>query len=310
MKNGIFYFLFFIFCSILLGNCKYTTNYSNSTSGKYSASTVTKQNIIITFDSKNVINKIEDFYISTNEKSNVTIANYNWSETPCSINSENKYLWNYQRFTFSDNTVSNSAPQIIAEFNSEKGNVKNVFSYFFTTDNNKTNNTWEENYKTLSNYKTDVRYDVWNYKKITYQDVSFDDDILYYSYNGIVQNVEKIYPETEGYTDIQLFGGDSSFAGFEYRLDTTAYIETVSITFTDSLSEPINNCLFTIIGFSSADNSNYFKIYDYQNDGFLNFAGGQTFLVNKYIDRIRFFFSSNNSSKGKRNVKVSNIKIN
>ena len=53
-----------------------------------------------------------------------------------------------------------------------------------------------ENFYTSNNEKSDASIlnqdwseDVWNYKKITYQDISFD-DILYYVYNGTLKNID------------------------------------------------------------------------------------------------------------------------
>lgn len=59
------------------------------------------------------VSKIEVFYLTTSASSGVTTSTSGWSTTPTATTTKNKYIWSYQKTTYTDNSTSSSTPAII-----------------------------------------------------------------------------------------------------------------------------------------------------------------------------------------------------
>lgn len=59
------------------------------------------------------ISKIEVFYLTTSASSGVTTSTSGWSTTPTATTTTDKYIWSYQKTTYTDSSTSLSTPAII-----------------------------------------------------------------------------------------------------------------------------------------------------------------------------------------------------
>ena len=59
------------------------------------------------------ISKIEVFYLTTSASSGVTTSTSGWSMTPTATTTTDKYIWSYQKTTYTDSLTSSSTPAII-----------------------------------------------------------------------------------------------------------------------------------------------------------------------------------------------------
>lgn len=59
------------------------------------------------------ISSITNYYLVTSASSGVTTSTSGWSTTPSATTTTNKYLWNYEKITYTDSTTANTAPHII-----------------------------------------------------------------------------------------------------------------------------------------------------------------------------------------------------
>ena len=59
------------------------------------------------------VSKIEVFYLTTSASSGITTSTSGWSTTPTATTTKNKYIWSYQKTTYTDNSTSSSTPAII-----------------------------------------------------------------------------------------------------------------------------------------------------------------------------------------------------
>ncbi len=137
-------------------------------------------------------------------------------------------------------------------------------------------------------------------------------NISYYGYNAILKNIDLINTE-DGYAELTLLGGENSFQHIEYNFNNTTYIKSINISFLDTLSKPLEQCYFSLSFFSKDGNgrySNYETIYNYKEGIFLDFKESQNFTIDKEIDGIQLFFSSNNSEFSKRVIKLYKIEAN
>lgn len=115
-----------------------------------------------------------------------TTAPSSWSTSVPTMTTSNKYLWNYERITYTNNTTSDSAKRVIGVYGNtgatgakgpqgEKGNtgatgngIKSITNYYLATTaaSGVTTSTsgWTTSVQTIT---TSKKY-LWNYEKITY----------------------------------------------------------------------------------------------------------------------------------------------
>ena len=145
---------------------------------------------------KSVTNK---YQVSTSN----TTAPTTWSDTPQTMTSTNKYLWNYEIITYSDNTTSTSTPAVIGTYGEkgDKGNtgtgVKDVVAEYYLSSSNttQTGGSWSE---TQPAYKKDYYY--WTRTKITWTDntTTYTTPILVEEINSLNQSVTSLKIKADG----------------------------------------------------------------------------------------------------------------
>lgn len=68
------------------------------------------------------ISSITNYYLTTSASSGVTTSTSGWSITPTATTTTNKYLWNYEKITYTDNTTVSTSPCIIGVYG-DKGDA-------------------------------------------------------------------------------------------------------------------------------------------------------------------------------------------
>lgn len=59
------------------------------------------------------IKSVTNYYLTNNSSSGVTTATTGWATAPTATTTSNKYIWCYQKITYTDDTTSNTTPAII-----------------------------------------------------------------------------------------------------------------------------------------------------------------------------------------------------
>ena len=139
---------------------------------------------------KSVTNK---YQVSTSN----TTAPTSWSNTPQTMTATNKYLWNYEIITYSDNTTTTSTPAVIGVYgdkgqtgNTGKG-VKGVVAEYYLSNSESTQSggSWTT---TQPTYKENHYY--WTRTKITWTDdtVTYTTPILVEQINSLNKSVASL----------------------------------------------------------------------------------------------------------------------
>lgn len=71
------------------------------------------------------ISSITEYYLATSAASGVTTSTSGWTTAVQTVNANKKYLWNYEKITYTDGTVQNTAPVIIGTYG-DKGDPGNT----------------------------------------------------------------------------------------------------------------------------------------------------------------------------------------
>ena len=116
------------------------------------------------------VSSITNYYLASASSSGVTTSTTGWTTTVQSMTSTKKYLWNYEKVTYTDNSTVNTTPCIIGNF-AEDGNegkgIKSITEYYQVSNSNTTAPTsWLTTVPTL----TSTNKYLWNYEVITYTD--------------------------------------------------------------------------------------------------------------------------------------------
>ena len=119
---------------------------------------------------KSVTNK---YQVSTSN----TTAPTSWSDTPQTMTPTNKYLWNYEIITYSNNTTTNSKPAVIGTYG-DKGqagtngtSVSKITEYYAVSSSNSSAPA-DSSFKTTMQTMTATNKYLWNYEIITFSDNS------------------------------------------------------------------------------------------------------------------------------------------
>lgn len=126
------------------------------------------------------VSKITNYYLATNSSSGVTTSTSGWTEGVQSVSSSKKYLWNYEKVTYTDNSTSTTTPCIIGAYGDtgpqggqgpqgvqgDTGNgIKSIAEYYaVSASNSSAPSSWSTSVPTM----TSTNKYLWNYEVITY----------------------------------------------------------------------------------------------------------------------------------------------
>lgn len=127
------------------------------------------------------ISSVTEYYLATASSSGVTTTTTGWTTTVQSMTATNKYLWNYEKTTYTDDTTQTTTPVIIGVYGDQgatgstgaAGKSISTITEYYLASASATGVTTATTGWTTSMQTTDTtkRY-LWNYEKITYTDNS------------------------------------------------------------------------------------------------------------------------------------------
>lgn len=161
------------------------------------------------------IKSITEYYAVS--ASNTTVPT-SWSTSVPTMTTTNRYLWNYEKFTYSNNTTSESAKRVIGVYGNTgatgtpgkdgtdgkdgaAGNgIKSIVNYYLASTASSGVTTGTSGWTTTPQSTTTSKKYLWNYEKITYT-------------NGTVVNTTPCIIGTHGATGPQGAKGDTGATG-------------------------------------------------------------------------------------------------
>jgi hypothetical protein len=105
---------------------KTVTTYSNSTTTESAAVCITGAKGSAGNDGApgKGISSVTEYYLASSASSGVTTGTAGWTTAIQSITTTNKYLWNYEKITYTDSSTSNTTPVIIGVYGDTGSPVK------------------------------------------------------------------------------------------------------------------------------------------------------------------------------------------
>ena len=138
------------------------------------------------------IKTITEYYLISSTKTGITTALSGWSTSIPTMTATNKYLWNYEKFTFTDNTTATTTPKIIGIYGDKgttgatgpqgpqgatgatgpqgvTGNgIKSITNYYLATASGSGVSASTSGWTTTVQAITASKKYLWNYEVVTY----------------------------------------------------------------------------------------------------------------------------------------------
>ena len=116
------------------------------------------------------ISGVVNYYLASSSSSGVTVSTSGWTEAIQTPTKDKKYLWNYEKVTYSDTTSTNTTPCIIGNF-AEEGkegvSISSVTEYY-AKSSSQTSAPADSSFSTsVPTLDATDKY-LWNYEKIEY----------------------------------------------------------------------------------------------------------------------------------------------
>ena len=129
------------------------------------------------------IKEIAEYYLVTASSSGVTHDTSGWITDIPTMTTTNKYLWNYEKITYTDNSVDKQTPKVIGVYgdsgkNGSKGEngkdgvdgngIKSIVNYYLATASSSGVTTTTSGWSTTVQNVTSSKKYLWNYEVVTY----------------------------------------------------------------------------------------------------------------------------------------------
>ena len=126
----------------------------------------------ITFTEQKKIKQIKEWYLATNQETDVTVDTDGWTDTVQKMNDTNKYLWNYEEVIYSLGPSEKSEPIVIGFYGqgTDGKGIRDIKNYYFVTQKPELPDEpeWSETVLML----TPTNKYLWNYDEVIYTDDS------------------------------------------------------------------------------------------------------------------------------------------
>lgn len=118
------------------------------------------------------VTDVTEYYLATSASSGVTTETLGWTTSIQTITSTNKYLWNYEKITFSDSSSQNTLPVIMGVYGDtgDTGDtgrsVTSITEYYLATSANSGVTRSTSGWTTDMQVTTSINKYLWNYEKV------------------------------------------------------------------------------------------------------------------------------------------------
>ncbi|MBS6519098.1 MAG: hypothetical protein KH359_00145 [Clostridiales bacterium] len=117
------------------------------------------------------IKSITEHYMLSTVNSGITTGNSGWSTVVPTMTSTKKYLWNYEKVTYTDNTSLSTTPKVIGVYGDKgaAGNgIKSIMNYYLATTAKSGVTTSTQGWTIEIQTMTSTKKYLWNYEVVTY----------------------------------------------------------------------------------------------------------------------------------------------
>ncbi len=123
------------------------------------------------------IKDVTEYYLASSSSSGVTTATKGWSTSVPSLSESNKYLWNYEKTTYTDNTEENTTPAVIGVYGNDGVGITSVTNYYLVARLSSGITTGTSGWTTSVQTPTASKRYLWNYEVIGYSNGTYTNTV-------------------------------------------------------------------------------------------------------------------------------------
>lgn len=113
------------------------------------------------------VSNVTEYYLTSDEKTGITVNTSGWNTSVQTPTKDKRYLWNYEKVTYTDGHVVNTQPCILGMYSEDGRGISNVTEYYCVSSSKTiVPATWSTTPPAMT---ATLRY-LWNYEVITYTD--------------------------------------------------------------------------------------------------------------------------------------------
>lgn len=113
------------------------------------------------------VESITEYYAVS---SSSTVAPSQWYKTPPQMTEYNRYLWNYERFTYSDGHTEDTQKRVIGAYGATGNGISSITNYYLATSQQSGVTTSTYGWTTTPQTMTEEKKYLWNYEVFAYTD--------------------------------------------------------------------------------------------------------------------------------------------
>lgn len=118
-------------------------------------------------DNGDSLESITEYYAVSSSN---TIAPGQWYPNPPQMTEQNRYLWNYERFTYSDGHTEDTQKRVIGAYGATGNGISSITNYYLATSQQSGVTTSTYGWTTTPQTMTEEKKYLWNYEVFAYTD--------------------------------------------------------------------------------------------------------------------------------------------
>lgn len=149
------------------GSVTITATYAGITVSKVFS--ISKVKAGVPGDNGDSLESIVEYYAVSSSN---TIAPGQWYPNPPQMTEENRYLWNYETFIYSDGRTEDTQKRVIGVYGATGNGISSIINYYLATSQQSGVTTSTYGWTTTPQTMTEQKKYLWNYETIIYTDKS------------------------------------------------------------------------------------------------------------------------------------------
>ena len=116
------------------------------------------------------ISKVTEYYLASNKSEGITTKDTDWNINVPTMTPTKRFLWNYEKTIYTDNTETNTTPAVIGVYGESGVGIKSITNYYKISNKNTDMSVEDTDWNTTPEPTTPDKPYLWNYELTVFTD--------------------------------------------------------------------------------------------------------------------------------------------
>ena len=116
------------------------------------------------------ISKVTEYYLASNKSEDITTKDADWNINVPTMTPTKRFLWNYEKTTYTDGTETNTTPAVIGVYGESGVGIKSITNYYKISNKNTDMSVEDTDWNTTPEPTTPEKPYLWNYELTVFTD--------------------------------------------------------------------------------------------------------------------------------------------